>query len=181
MAVHIIDKIFTVKKPSDPFILSAGHAGLALYVVLEKFDYGNAEKLWKKHGTHPNRDMEHGIWASTGSLGHGIGIAVGMAMADPKQNVYVLMSDGECAEGSVWEALRIASDNRLENLRITVYANGYSAYGKVDVDMLDTRLQMFYPTLVVRTNIFALPDYLQGLDGHYAILTKEQYEKDFCK
>lgn len=52
--------------------------------------------------------LEDGIWASSGSLGHGIGIAVGYALADPQRLVYVTISDGECAEGSVWEALAIA-------------------------------------------------------------------------
>jgi len=177
ISVNIIDKIYGLKKKNEPFILSNGHAGLALYVVLEKYGGQDAEKLWKKHGTHPNRDLKDGIWASTGSLGHGIGIAVGMALADRSRNVYVLMSDGECAEGSVWEALNIAAKYRLENLRITVVANGYSAYDKVDRDDLDMRLQLFYPCLVLRANLFILPDYLNGLFGHYTVLNKKQYKE----
>jgi len=56
--------------------------GLALYCVLEAWGFGLAEDLVKEMGTHPNRNMKRGIWASTGSLGHGIGLAVGMAIAD---------------------------------------------------------------------------------------------------
>lgn len=176
-AVDTIDKIYSVKKESEPFILSNGHAALALYVVLEKYYHFDAEKLYKKHGTHPNRDKRHKIWASTGSLGHGIGIAVGMALADKTRNVYAVVSDGECAEGSLWEALNAASRLRIENLRVTVIANGYSAYDRVDIDDLDMRLQLFYPCYVVRTNLFAYPDFLQGLKGHYQVLSKEQYEE----
>ena len=175
--VNTLDQIYKIRKKDEPVILSNGHAGLALYVVLEKYGYGNAEELWKKHGTHPNRDMEHGIYASTGSLGHGIGIAVGMALINPKRLVYVLLSDGECAEGSVWEALRIARDNRLENLRVAVIANGFSAYDKVDIDDLDTRIVNFYPTMVIRTHLFSFPEYLQGLEAHYHVLTEEDYKE----
>ena len=177
ISVNVIDKIYQVKKKNEPFILSNGHAGLALYTILEKYEGKDAEKLWKKHGTHPNRDLKDGIWASTGSLGHGIGIAVGMAMADRTRNVYVMMSDGECAEGSVWEALNIAAKFRLENLRVTVVANGYSAYDKVDADDLDLRLQYFYPTLLIKSNMFYLPDYLNGLLGHYTVLNEKQYKE----
>lgn len=175
-SVRIIDRIYQIKRDNEPFILSSGHAGLALYVILEKHGFGDAEAMYLKHGTHPNRDMKDGIWASTGSLGHGIGIALGLALADRTRDVYVLMSDGELAEGSCWEALRIASENRLENLKVMVNANGYSAYGKVDSDWLDLRLQYFYPTMVERTDSYEWPEYLQGLEGHYHVLTKEEYE-----
>lgn len=176
-SVNVIDKIYQVKKKTDPFILSNGHAALALYVVLEKWEGKDAEKLWEKHGTHPNRDLEDGIYCSTGSLGMGITVAVGMALADRKNKVYVLMSDGECAEGAVWEALQVAAKERLENLNVAVVCNGYSAYGRVDVDDLDARLNAFYPTLCVRANLFNLPEWIQGLNGHYLKLNKEQYKE----
>ena len=176
-SVNVIDKIYQVKKKTDPFILSNGHAALALYVVLEKWEGKDAEKLWKKHGTHPNRDLDDGIYCSTGSLGMGITVAVGMALANRKRKVYVLMSDGECAEGAVWEALTIAAAQRLENLNIAVVCNGYSAYGRVDVDDLDAKLNAFYPTLCFRTNLFNLPDWIQGLAGHYIKLDEKKYKE----
>lgn len=176
-AVRLIDAIYLSKKPNDIFILSSGHSGLALYINLEKHEGKNADALYLKHGVHPNRDVEDGIYCSSGSLGHGIGIAVGMALTDKNRDIYVLASDGELAEGSCWEALRIASEHRLENLKIMVNANGYGAYGKVDGDWLDTRLQFFYPTLVQRTNMYAWPEYLQGLSAHYHTLTEQQYKE----
>jgi transketolase len=176
-SVGIIDNLYKVKKENEPFILSNGHAALALYVVLEKYYFLDAEKLYDKHGTHPNRDLKDKIYCSTGSLGQGLTVAVGMALADRNRNVYVLTSDGEMAEGSAWEALRIASDLRLENLRITVNANGYSAYGKADADLLDLRMQYFYPSLVMRTDMFKYPDFLQGVNGHYQTLDEEKYKE----
>jgi len=176
-SVNIIDKIYQVKKKEDPFILSNGHAGLALYTILEKHGGKDAEKLLKKHGTHPNRDLKDGIFCSTGSLGQGISVAVGMALANRKRNVYVLMSDGECAEGSVWESLAIAEKFRLDNLRVAVVANGYSAYGKIDVEQLDARLNSFFPVVCIKTNLFGLPGWIQGIDGHYVVMSKKQYEE----
>lgn len=176
-AVNLIDMIYLVKDPLDVVVLSQGHAALALYVVLEKNGKGNAEELYKKHGTHPNRDLEAGIVCSTGSLGQGIPIAVGMAIADPKRDVYVVTSDGEMNEGSCWEALRIAGELRIENLKVTVIANGYTGIGESDTELLDTRLQMFYPSMVVRVDMFKYPPFLQGLWGHYRILSDENYQE----
>lgn len=176
-SLPLIENIYKVKKPNEPFILGNSHSALALYVVLEYNGFGNAEELWKKHGTHANRDMKHGIWVSGGSLGQAETVAVGLALANRKRNCYLLTSDGALAEGSIWEALRIASEQRLENLRITVNANSYGAYGKIDVDWLDLRLQYFYPTLVIKTNMFKYPHFLQGIGGHYKILNKEEYKE----
>ena len=176
-AVGVIDNIYKVKKDNEPFILSQGHAGLALYVVLEKYFFKDAEMLIKKHGTHPGRDMENKIWCSTGSLGQGITVAGGMALADRTRNVYVVISDGELAEGSVWEALKIAMDFKLENLRVTCISNGYSGFGKIEPDLLDIRLQYFYPTLMLKVNTFAYPDWVQGVAGHYVKMDEAKYKE----
>lgn len=176
-AVNVLDRMMQVKKKDEPLVLSSGHAGLALYVALEAWEFVDAEKLLEKHGVHPNRDLENKIYVAAGSLGSAISIAVGMAIANRARNVYVLLSDGECAEGSVWEALRVASDLRLENLRIVVNCNGYGAYHKIDIETLEARLKMFYPVLCVKTNTFSLPYYLQGLQAHYHVLTDAQYEE----
>lgn len=84
----------------------SGHAGLGLYHVLEALDPANvsAASLFQAHGVHAHKDRAAGIPCSSGSLGCGITIAVGFALGNPDKHVYVLCSDGECAEGSVWEA-----------------------------------------------------------------------------
>ncbi len=105
-SLEIIDEIYSRMEKDDIFILSSGHAALALYVCLEKYKGVNADMLFEKHGGHPHRDEENFIYCSTGSLGLGITVALGRAVANPKREVYVLISDGECAEGSVWESLK---------------------------------------------------------------------------
>lgn len=176
-AVQLIDHIYLIKNIKDSFVLDNGHAALALYVVLEKFHFLDAEELFNKHGVHPNRDANDLIDCSTGSLGQGIPIAVGMALADPKNLVYVLTSDGAMNEGSNWEALRIAGEQRIENLRVTVNANGWGAYSKIESNLLDTRMQMFYPSLVVQTETLKYPAWLQGLEGHYHVMNEEEYKE----
>lgn len=176
-AFRLIDNIYKVKKDNEPFILDNGHAGLALYVALEKWYFKNAEDLLEKHGIHPNRDMENKIWASTGSLGQGLPIAVGMAFANRDRSVYALTSDGAMAEGSNWEALRIAGEYQLENLRVTVNANGHTAYKNADPELLDLRMQYFYPSLVARTSLLDQPDWVQGVAGHYVTMDEERYKE----
>ena len=174
-AVDIIDEIFRRKKPEERFLLSCGHAGLAYYVVLEKYGGKKAEAIYEHHGTHPDRCKNCRIDCSTGSLGHGIAIAVGMALAGRNKNVYCLISDGECGEGSVTEALRVAVEQKLTNLFIYVNINGYSAYRRVATLTFpkgSKRLNLF----LVHTNYKEYP-FLKGLNAHYCTLSKEDYEK----
>ena len=126
-SLGIIDEIYSKKNDDDIFILSSGHAALALYVVLEKYHGYNAEELFNKHGGHPHRDEENGIYCSTGSLGLGLTVAVGRAEAVKNRKVYVLISDGESAEGSIWESLRYIKECNVENVEVYVNINGYAA------------------------------------------------------
>jgi transketolase N-terminal domain/subunit len=175
--VNFLEHTYETKEKDATVVLANAHAGLALYCVLEKQGLCKAEEMLKKHGIHATRDVEHGIEVSGGSLGQAETIAVGMALADRTKNVYLITSDGACAEGSVWEALRIAGEQKLENLRVAVIANGYGGYGEIDTNTLDTRLNMFFPTFVVRTNLFQFSEWLQGIDAHYVIMTKEMYKE----
>tara|TARA_R110002012_G_scaffold14400_1_gene59583 strand:- start:857 stop:1468 length:612 start_codon:yes stop_codon:yes gene_type:complete len=175
-AVDIIDEIYKSKNKEDIFILSSGHAALALYAVLEKYEDKNAEKLFLKHGGHPHRDEENGIYCSTGSLGLGITVAVGRALADKNRKVHVLISDGESAEGSVWEALRFIQENNLTNIEVYVNVNGYAAYDKVDIKYLVDRLKAFLPSINIRyTNVNQYP-FLRGLNAHYHVMSEEDYK-----
>lgn len=141
--IDILDSIYAIRKMDEPVVLSSGHAGLALYVILEKYGFANAEDLFIKHGVHPNRDLQNGIYASTGSLGQGLPIAVGMAITNKNSNVYCIISDGECAEGSIWESVRVSSEQKLNNLKIVVNTNGYGAYDKINVKLLPARFKSF--------------------------------------
>jgi transketolase len=174
-AVDIIDNIYFKKNKDDIFILSSGHAALALYVVLEKYESKNAETLFNKHGGHPHRCESDGIYCSTGSLGLGITVAIGRALANPTRKVYVLISDGEAAEGSVWESLRFIEENNIKNIEVYVNINGYTAYDKIDIQYLKKRLLAFMPRInIVETNVNMYP-FLRGLNAHYHIMSEADY------
>lgn len=176
-ATDIIEEIYNIKRKNEKFILSEGHAGVALYCILEKHEKRDSEYLLKKHGIHPERDEKNGIWCTTGSLGQGLPIALGMAIADRTKNIYCMISDGEAAEGSIWEALRIKTDNNIDNLKVYINLNGYGAYGKIDANTLTRRLKAFCPDINIRkTSVDQLP-FLKGLDAHYHIMTKDQYDE----
>ena len=174
--LHIIDEIYKNKKDDDIFILSSGHSVVALYVVVEKYYGLDAVELHKKYGDHPKRNEVDKLHCSTGSLGMGITVAVGRALANPNRNVYCLLSDGECAEGSVWESLRFAFENKLSNLKIYVNANGWAAYDPVDLDYLEKRIKAFHPDVnFVRTTVEHFG--LKGLHAHYTNFSEEQYRE----
>lgn len=176
----IIERIYAEKKDDEAFILSNGHAGLALYVVLED-KYGiDAEMLLEKHGIHPGKDIENKIYCSTGSLGSGLPIAVGHALANPDKNVFCVISDGESAEGSIWESLRFIKANNITNIKIYANINGISATEFLDKEYLKNRLTSFLPSInIEETNVDQF-DFLKGVIGHYRIMEKGDYEKAIC-
>jgi transketolase len=135
--VELILAVYTVMRhdPSNPawpqrdlFLLSKGHAAFGYYSVLAHLGYFGPEQVattgnyGSPLGCHPDRLKVPGVEASCGSLGHGIGLAVGMALGirlrSEKRSVYVLVGDGEANEGSFWEAVMVASEQRLSNLTI---------------------------------------------------------------
>ena len=120
---------------------------------------------------------ENGIYCSTGSLGSGIIIAVGRALANPNRTVHVTLSDGECAEGCVWEALRFIEDYGLKNIKVHVNCNGWACYDIIDVNKLELRLKSFLPNIHIHRTNFNMLSFLKGLDSHYMILNNEQYEQ----
>jgi transketolase len=167
-SANIIDEIYYLKKDDEPFVLSMGHAALALYVVGEAFYGINAEESYLTQGNHPKRSKSLKIDCSSGSLGLGLPLSVGMALADRSKNVYCLISDGECFEGSVWESLNIIRKYKITNLKLYLNYNGWSAYDKVEPWMIDN-IKMLMPSIkVVETSV---EDYgLSGLSAHYVTL-----------
>jgi len=122
----------------DRCILSKGHGALALYAVLQDRGFFPQKELWKfcqadgMLGGHPEVKVP-GVEASTGSLGHGLPIGVGLALSarydDSARRVFVIVGDGECNEGSVWEAALCAAKHRLSNLTVIVDYNHQQSYG----------------------------------------------------
>lgn len=175
-ALPIIEEIYGLRKDDEVFILSNGHAGLALYVVLEKYYGVDPVALLHKHGIHPGRDLENHLYCSTGSLGSGLPIAVGHALATPNKNVYCMISDGECAEGSIWEALRFVHEQEITNLQVYVNINGMGAYDMINRDYLEKRLQAFLPRIEIRHSSPTEFEFAKGLLTHYYVLKPEDYE-----
>jgi len=170
-ALPIIFEIYNKKKSKDKFVLSSGHAGLALYVVLEHFHDVDAEYLLETYGIHPERDLDQFIEVSTGSLGLGITIATGIALSNPNINVYCLISDGECAEGSIWEALRFIEDENLSNIEIHANLNGWAAYKPVDTEKLTNRLKTFLPSINIHyTDVNEVIKFETPLAAHYTVI-----------
>jgi transketolase N-terminal domain/subunit len=175
-AVNIINEIYNTKRKEDLFILSSGHAALAWYVVLEKYENQDAKDLFHKIGVHPHREPSCGIEVSTGSLGMGITVAVGYALADPKRDVYCLISDGECGEGAVWEALRFIYERKLNNLKIYVNINGMIAYDLIDKEYISKRLKSFLPDIYIRFTEPPNWPWASGVLTHYYVLKPEDYK-----
>lgn len=176
-SVNIIDEIFKQMNEDDIFILSSGHAALALYVCLEKYHKIDAEELFLKHGGHPHRDEKNRIYCSTGSLGLGITVALGRALANPNRKVCVLISDGECAEGSVWESLKTIHEQKIENIDVHVNVNGYAAYMEVDRKYLSQRLYAFLPKIRIHNTSVEEFSFLRGLNAHYHVMSEQDYQK----
>jgi transketolase len=117
----------------DRFVLSKGHGPQALYAILAEKGFFPASELatftrrGSRLGAHPDRNKVPGVETSTGSLGHGLPMAIGMALGlrlkGSDRRVFALVGDGECNEGSIWEAALLAGHLRLDNLTCVVINN----------------------------------------------------------
>ena len=125
----------------DRCILSKGHGCIALYVLLAEKGFFPEEELWKFCasdgilGGHPEYGKVPGVEASTGSLGHGLSFGVGFALSAKLNRelhrVFVVVGDGECSEGSIWEAALCAAQHKLHQLTVLVDYNKQQTYGSI--------------------------------------------------
>lgn len=137
-----IDPADPRKEDRDRFILSKGHAGVAIYATLAETGFFPLEKLLTHYqdGSDLSGHVSHkgipGVELSTGSLGHGLPVGAGMAYAGKlktnSHRVFVLLSDGECDEGSNWEAILFASHHELDNLIAIVDYNKIQSLASVE-------------------------------------------------
>ena len=153
----LYDKIMNINSDNylddntDKFILSKGHASLALYIVLaekgfiSKLELNTFCQLNSNLLGHPTRDIQ-GVIANTGSLGHGCAIAVGIALAkkikNNSGNVYCVLGDLECCEGTVWESAMFASQHNLNNLYFII-DNNHSSDNIINMSNLANRFISF--------------------------------------
>ena len=124
----------------DKFILSKGHGVLGFYSalyevgIIDKVTFFSFQTNESDLIAHPVMNLSLGIESSNGSLGHGLSLGIGLALGSRKKNIknktYVLLGDGECNEGSVWEAAMAAAHFRLNNLTAIVDFNGYQSDGE---------------------------------------------------
>jgi transketolase len=140
----------------DRLVLSKGHAALALYAALHQRGWLTREELntycedGSLLGVHPEHRLR-GVDFSTGSLGHGLALGAGAALAARLQGssrrVFVLLSDGECNEGSIWESAMFAAHQELSNLVVVIDMNGQQALGYtrhvLDLEPMDRRWDAF--------------------------------------
>ena len=173
-AVELMTSVFYTQMRVDPknpdwedrdrFVLSKGHAAPCYYAVLAERgfisteEFTNFRQLHSILQGHPDAKKVPGVDASTGSLGQGVSIAVGMALAAKHQNrdtqVFVLCGDGECQEGQMWEAFMSAAHYKLDNLTVIIDNNGLQIDGTNDEVMslgdLPAKMRAFgFETIVV--------------------------------
>ena len=139
--VMTFDPSFPMLPGRDRLILSKGHGCIALYVMLADKGFFSHEELatfcryTSTLGGHPEYGHVPGVEASTGALGHGLAIGVGMAYAarlsGSSHHVFIVMGDGELDEGSVWESALAAGHHQLDNLTVVVDYNKLQSYGPV--------------------------------------------------
>jgi transketolase len=175
-ALQVMGPIFSGFNPAnDVFILSKGHAAVALYACLESI--GFHPDLSK---SHPERDPGNGITCTTGSLGHGLPMAVGIALAKSIRGepgrVHVLLGDGECLEGTTWESLCMAREWYLPNLIVHIDANLCGALGDLPFNVAG-RLIAIFPRIIhyYGTSKGSGVSFLNGIKDHKRVLTEDEY------
>lgn len=153
---------FNKNNPSDPqrdrFILSKGHAGACVYATLAEvgfFDKAKLNEYYSPNGTTLSGHVTHkgnpGVEFSTGSLGHGVSVGIGMALAGKMDGssykVFALAGNGECNEGAIWESIMFAVQHKLDNFTLVVDHNRMQCMGKsfgiINQDNLGDRFRAF--------------------------------------
>lgn len=156
----ILEEIYSIKRKKDLVILDNAHAHLAHLMFTHPND---AQEVRQKYGTHC--DTRAGCVVNGGSLGHALGIGIGLALTDLNRDIYIVISDGSSCEGSIGESLRIAHDLKLTNLKIYANFNGHSALAELDLDYYEGFIRGYkFPVKIFRTKCD--PQY-SGVNGHY--------------
>ena len=163
-----------IEKPK--IVLSYAHAAYAWYIILEHL------KLWSIPHPAPIHPPKSLIGYTAGSLGHGLPIALGMALAKPNEKIHCFVSDGELAEGSMAEAYNIFKKYSVHNLNIYQIYNGmsgnnelFSANNYIKLDQYADFLSMT-PAIFNAGYIYETYPFLKPIDAHYYKLTKEDME-----
>lgn len=177
-SMSVVNLLCTIynKWPEANVILSKGHGALALYVILNELGKlpDKVLKTFYKDGglgIHSTLNKQYGIMASTGSLGHGLAIGIGYAIADKERVTIVVMSDGEMNEGSTLEALQIINRLKIDNILPIVDWNDCQGFMQTE-DIKDMKYRNFYS---IKGQGFG-EDFEGKIESHYTIITDEIYK-----
>ncbi len=184
----LVDLFNNTLKKDDVFIFSKASGVATLYAILARKGYFPKEKLayYLKNYPLPSKEVP-GVIHSVGSLGHGLPIAVGLALADRNRRVFVLMSDGECQEGTTYESALFARQHGLNNLYVIIDANGIQACDRVEnVLGLKTAykfLESTLPNITIDRTVKGqgISFCENSIDWHYQNLTPELLKRALCE
>jgi transketolase len=175
----------------DKFVLSKGHAALSLYVILAKAGFIDEAELnsFYQNGTnlaaHPPCSRKlNGVYFGTGSLGHGLSLATGFAFSNKftskADNVYCIVSDGDCDEGSTWEAALFAAQHKLNNLCVLVDNNNLQGFGNtkdvLNLEPLADKWKAFNFDVAIAEN----GNDFNSLDSAFGALNRHDSDKPKC-
>ena len=177
-SMTIVDRLCDIynKNNSAFVIISKGHGVLAQYVILNelgKLPNKVLDTYYQDGGLseHSTLHPKYGIYASTGSLGHGLGIGIGYAIAYPRKRIYVIMSDGELDEGSTMESLRIIRKLSIRNVWPIVDINDWQAFSKFDPESMKMN---YIKTYSIKGEGWGKLE--NTLESHYAKVDKKLYK-----
>lgn len=167
--------------PDAIIILSKGHGALAQYVILNEMGKLPDEILATYYkdgglGIHPSVDIDHGIYASTGSLGNGLAIGIGYAIANPENKVFVILSDGEMDEGGTLSAFKLINRLGVKNCIPVIDWNDLDAFGeRIKEEWMEFKYRKYYS---IKANGWG--ELENKFESHYATVTDDIY-KEWCK
>lgn len=180
----LIELYYKTLRKGDIFLFGKASGVSALYCILADKGYFLQNKIayYLKNYPLPSKEVP-GIIHSFGSCGHALSVAAGLATGNRKKKVYVLLSDGECQEGSTYEAALFARQHKLKNLYVIIDNNGLQALGKTkDILDLKTAFEFFEKTLpnckIINTIKGKGIDFLENkTESHYLNLTEDLLNK----
>jgi transketolase len=182
--VEILLDIFKKMKKSDRFIFSKASGACTYYILLSDMGYFPKKDIPYYLKNYPLCDKRvPGVLHSVGSLGHGLPVSVGLALADRNRDVYVLMSDGEIQSGTTWECLLFIKQHKLKNLKVYVDNNGIQA-----CDWTNDVLKIPWGFLkqrgfnIIKTTKGKGVDFMENkIEWHYKNLDEAKLKQALCR
>lgn len=178
-AMTVSDLLVTIynQSPEAIVILSKGHGVLAQYVCLNllgKIPTKILDTYYTDGGLsgHATLNKKYGLYASTGSLGHGLAIGIGYAIASPKKRIVVVLGDGECEEGSTLESFKIIQRLKVKNIIPVIDINGWKGFEEAREDLLPLNAMKWFS--VKGKNWGELED---TLDSHYKKVDQDLFNR----